>query len=677
MADHLLLPVPDDHDEDPEEAEMERMMALQEDQENLHDEHDEDAGVDDFDDDLTDAEDAADGGNFSMPSRSFVKLHYSSVSFTAAIVHIIYVLRTREQVYLSLLYLTSSKLSYILLGNAVLASFLKIFHNMVNYFMNGLRLMETETIVDHIRWNVTETCIALTMFRQEISVKTLGIFMVLILGKCLHWALELRINHLRMTEEVFYFLNDEDMMMFNSDDASTSSENKEQIWWFWRAIGMFFPKPIKAVAYNVHQALPRVRKNHVKIFCMMNILFCFDMLSLTYCACHLLEDGPSIFIMFIFESAILMVSIMSSSTLYNLHIIDGMINVAQRLIIDRHEEINGIPEDNEADKEDADPSAADGQEEAVANRNGTGNSNQRTSLPKYLLQKIASVWRDQRITGTFIVELMALAAKFLFHLFLFVSVFTLYGLPINIIRDFYLAFMKLKQRLVAFSSYRRLTSNMNTRFESVTTEEQLDAAGRTCIICRERMEVDGIHGDCKMLPVCNHAFHKHCLREWLVQQQSCPTCRADIQANEARAKTMAASNNDDEKEEEGEDAASNDNAQKSDISPERDLNDTSATERFSKQDTSNDKTNLILCKVIAPGGTSIFELNEDVEEQQNYSSKRDLQCGIMIVCTESRKFAFPNDSEGEKMKIYRKTPDGWVLASDVEEVFHVKSQVTS
>lgn len=115
---------------------------------------------------------------------------------------------------------------------------------------------------------------------------------------------------------------------------------------------MFFPKPIKAVAYNVHQALPRVRKNHVKIFCMMSILFWFDMLSLTYCACHLLEDGPSIFIMFIFESAILMVSIMSSSTLYNLHIIDGMINVAQRLIIDRHEEINGIPEDNEADKED-------------------------------------------------------------------------------------------------------------------------------------------------------------------------------------------------------------------------------------------------------------------------------------------------------------------------------------
>lgn len=43
-------------------------------------------------------------------------------------------------------------------------------------------------------------------------------------------------------------------------------------------------------------------------------------------------------------------------------------------------------------------------------------------------------------------------------------------------------------------------------------------------------------GGCKKLPGCGHAFHTHCLREWLVQQQTCPTCRADIAANEARAK---------------------------------------------------------------------------------------------------------------------------------------------
>jgi len=83
------------------------------------------------------------------------------------------------------------------------------------------------------------------------------------------------------------------------------------------------------------------------------------------------------------------------------------------------------------------------------------------------------------VTATFVVELMALhaAAKFLFHLILFVAAFTLYGLPINTIRDFYLEFNKLKQRLIASFSYRRLTSNMNTRFESVASEEELETVG--------------------------------------------------------------------------------------------------------------------------------------------------------------------------------------------------------
>ena len=34
--------------------------------------------------------------------------------------------------------------------------------------------------------------------------------------------------------------------------------------------------------------------------------------------------------------------------------------------------------------------------------------------------------------------------------------------------------------------------------------------------------------------VCLFSFHKSCLREWLVQQQTCPTCRGDIAAMEAR-----------------------------------------------------------------------------------------------------------------------------------------------
>ena len=108
-----------------------------------------------------------------------------------------------------------------------------------------------------------------------------------------------------------------------------------------------------------------------------------------------------------------------------------------------------------------------------------------------------------------------------------------YGMPINIFREVYVSFQLLRRRLIAFNNYRQLTHNMDSRFESITDEDELDNLGHSCIICRDQMD---LLGGCKKLPGCGHAFHTHCLREWLVQQQTCPTCRSDIVANEARRK---------------------------------------------------------------------------------------------------------------------------------------------
>jgi len=149
------------------------------------------------------------------------------------------------------------------------------------------------------------------------------------------------------------------------------------------------------------------------------------------------------------------------------------------------------------------------------------------------VERLANPWRDRRATLSFAIELQAQAAKFLFYVVFFAIVFTYYGMPINIFREVYVSFQQLRRRLIAFNTYRRLTHNMEARFEDIKDEEELDRLGRTCIICRDQMD---LLGGCKKLPGCGHAFHTHCLREWLVQQQTCPTCRADIAANEARRK---------------------------------------------------------------------------------------------------------------------------------------------
>ncbi|KMZ61355.1 RING/U-box superfamily protein [Zostera marina] len=46
-----------------------------------------------------------------------------------------------------------------------------------------------------------------------------------------------------------------------------------------------------------------------------------------------------------------------------------------------------------------------------------------------------------------------------------------------------------------------------------------------CAVCLERFR----EGDrFRMMPTCNHAFHKLCADKWLVKSAVCPICRADV-----------------------------------------------------------------------------------------------------------------------------------------------------
>ena len=78
----------------------------------------------------------------------------------------------------------------------------------------------------------------------------------------------------------------------------------------------------------------------------------------------------------------------------------------------------------------------------------------------------------------------------LIRLFLYMLFFTLichfYGLPIHLMRELYVTFATLKDRIRKFIDYRRLTHNMNERFPDATPEE-IRAADPTCIVCREDM----------------------------------------------------------------------------------------------------------------------------------------------------------------------------------------------
>lgn len=363
---------------------------------------------------------------------------YVWVSCWAAIALIYYAYRSRRQWYMALVFLSSSKYSYVILGNAFIASLIWSFRVTIEFFLNGLRLNEAEGLADYFRWHITETCLALTIFRSELNVKTFVLFFVLIFVKCLHHIVDAREAHLRMTEEM--------------------------------------------VVANPTNGWMSLRYPHVKIFVLICMLQVVDIVVVVLCGQDIMKNGPSVSILFAFESVIMLTSVISNAMLWYIHLLDGILHFF-------HE---------------------------------TSDASSRIHWWVY-------PWKDYKSTVVFAVELQAQAARFIFYLTFFSIVLTYYGLPINLIREVYISFLSLKSRMIAFNKYRQLMSSMN-RFRSPTKEELEEDV--ICIICRDMMTVE----TAKCLPGCGHIFHKSCLREWLVQQQMCPTCRGDISAMEARQK---------------------------------------------------------------------------------------------------------------------------------------------
>ena len=145
--------------------------------------------------------------------------------------------------------------------------------------------------------------------------------------------------------------------------------------------------------------------------------------------------------------------------------------------------------------------------------------------------RLGGRWDDKGVF-LFYLDLMTDLFQMVVYLCFFVLICTYYGLPLHIMRDLYLTIRSFRTRVADFIRYRRITHNMQERFPDAT-EEELERSDRVCIICRENMT------SAKKL-ACGHMFHFHCLRSWLERQQTCPTCRAPIEAPDAPTAANAA-----------------------------------------------------------------------------------------------------------------------------------------
>ena len=106
-----------------------------------------------------------------------------------------YAYYTYRQFYPTILYLVSSKTAYIVIGNMFFAIALLVARIFKKLFFGNLRDTEVELLVDTAKYTIPETCLALTIFRNELSAVVIALFAILVFIKLLHIVSKCRVEY--------------------------------------------------------------------------------------------------------------------------------------------------------------------------------------------------------------------------------------------------------------------------------------------------------------------------------------------------------------------------------------------------------------------------------------------------------------------------------------------------
>ncbi|KAI9806087.1 MAG: E3 ubiquitin-protein ligase hrd1 [Piccolia ochrophora] len=355
-----------------------------------------------------------------------------------------------------------------------------------------LRPIETEQLYEKAWFAITETCLAMTIFRDEVGAWFLVMFVSLLVGKVWGWIGEGRVEILEQ------------------------------------------------------QPPANPRLFHARLSFSLFISLCFDAALLKYTVQTVLQQArPNMMVMFAFEFAVLTLSSSSTAARYAISLTEAYkIKTQTRAKLEeRRAELRAVREELRR--------ARTAESETGS---GTDSSGEPTSSVREDEIDETDIdvpgWEDKG-QWIFYLDLITDFLKLAVYVAFFTILLTFYGLPIHIMRDLFLTFRSFTKRVADFIRYRNATRDMNARYPDASAEEI--AREEVCIICREEMRawhadtaVNEAHGQQahgrrpapaaqprdersrpKKLP-CGHILHFGCLRSWLERQQICPTCRRSV-----------------------------------------------------------------------------------------------------------------------------------------------------
>ena len=135
--------------------------------------------------------------------RKMMKLHtYAGLSLIATLAVIYHAFNSRGQFYPAMVYLSTSKISLVLLLNMGLVIMCILWQLTKRVFLGSLREAEVERLNEQSWREVMEILFAITIFRQDFSVSFLAMVTALLLIKALHWLAQKRVEYIETTPSV-------------------------------------------------------------------------------------------------------------------------------------------------------------------------------------------------------------------------------------------------------------------------------------------------------------------------------------------------------------------------------------------------------------------------------------------------------------------------------------------
>ena len=108
---------------------------------------------------------------------------YALLSAAMAVGSVVYAFHTRQQFFPAMLFLSTSKICIVIMGNMAVVSLVLFGLFIKSVFLGKLREAEVERFHEMSRHELMETCLAMTIFREEFSVSFLSMFSALLFVK--------------------------------------------------------------------------------------------------------------------------------------------------------------------------------------------------------------------------------------------------------------------------------------------------------------------------------------------------------------------------------------------------------------------------------------------------------------------------------------------------------------